>query len=102
MTAVPTLSLLLRPQLVDSTWGRIKGFAAQDNAVWQAGDGTRGYQQITTEFIPIRAKQLLQVYHKARAAAVGMHSAVATRGQQFSSVHRCQLMLSQWLCSAAQ
>lgn len=48
-------------QLVDATWNRIKGFAAMDNAIWKQGDGSRGYQQITTEFIPIRAKQLLQV-----------------------------------------
>jgi hypothetical protein len=46
---------------VDTTWNRIKGFTAADNAVWKVGDGSRGYQQITQEFIPIRGKQLLQV-----------------------------------------
>jgi hypothetical protein len=53
------LTVLL--QLVDTTWNRIKGFAARDNAIWKQGDGTHGYTQITTEFIPIRAKQLLEV-----------------------------------------
>lgn len=52
---------VLTVQLVDATWNRIKGFAAQDSAIWKQGDGTRGYTQITTEFIPIRAKQLLEV-----------------------------------------
>jgi hypothetical protein len=51
--------------LVDTTWNRIKGLAAQDNTVWKVGDGSRGYQQITTEFIPIRAKQLLEVCLRA-------------------------------------
>lgn len=41
-------------QIIDETFGRIRGAAARDNAVWARGDGTRGYAQLTTEFIPIR------------------------------------------------
>lgn len=83
---------LLLLQLVDSTWNRIKGFAAQDNTIWKAGDGTRGYTQIATEFIPIRSKQLLQVGHKPwhnRALQVG--PCFWSRG----SVRRCSLSSTQ-------
>jgi hypothetical protein len=41
--------------MIDETWGSIKDAAARDNAKWGRGDGTRGYQQLTTEFIPIRS-----------------------------------------------
>lgn len=40
--------------MIDTLWGRIKGAAAKDNQVWKRGDGSRGYTQLTTEFIPIR------------------------------------------------
>jgi hypothetical protein len=48
-------------QIIDETWARIKDAAARDNAKWARGDGTRGYAQLTTEFIPIRraGKQIL-------------------------------------------
>lgn len=48
-------------QVIDALWQKIQAVAAMDNQVWQHGDGSRGYLQITTEFIPIRTKQLLQV-----------------------------------------
>lgn len=40
---------------------KIAPIAAQDDMVWHDGDGSRGYQQLLTEYIPIRTKQLLQV-----------------------------------------
>ncbi|KAF6266395.1 coth protein-domain-containing protein [Scenedesmus sp. NREL 46B-D3] len=49
-------------QMVDALYRTIQPVAALDNAVWQRGDGSRGYKQITEEFIPIRGKQLLQTY----------------------------------------
>eukprot|EP00775_Hariotina_reticulata_P008887 gene8887-9065_t len=52
----------LLKQIIDTQWAKISNVAAQDNLVWQRGDGSRGYQQLTTEFIPIRTKQLLQTY----------------------------------------
>jgi hypothetical protein len=42
------------PQIIDETWAAIRDAAARDNAKWARGDGTRGYAQLTTEFIPIR------------------------------------------------
>jgi hypothetical protein len=47
--------------MIDALYTKIQPVAAQDNAVWQRGDGSRGYKQLTTEFIPIRGKQLLEV-----------------------------------------
>jgi hypothetical protein len=47
--------------MVDALYTKIPPVAAKDNAVWKRGDGSRGYKQITEEFIPIRGKQLLQV-----------------------------------------
>lgn len=61
MCYILTPVAVVSSQLVDSTWARIRPLAAQDNTIWKQGDGSRGYAQITTEFIPIRAKQLLQV-----------------------------------------
>ncbi|KAI8471595.1 MAG: coth protein-domain-containing protein [Monoraphidium minutum] len=49
-------------QIIDDTWGTIREAAARDNQRWGRGDGTRGYTQLTTEFIPVRARQLLQLY----------------------------------------
>lgn len=43
-----------RSQIIDETWARIKAAAALDNQKWGRGDGSRGYAQLTTEFIPIR------------------------------------------------
>jgi hypothetical protein len=47
---------------VDELFPRIKALAEADNAQWGGGDINRGYTQITTEWIPIRTRQLLQVY----------------------------------------
>jgi hypothetical protein len=47
--------------MVDALYTKIQPVAAKDNTVWKRGDGSRGYKQITEEFIPIRGKQLLQV-----------------------------------------
>jgi hypothetical protein len=49
-------------QIIDDHYNRIKGVATADNAKWGGGDITRGYTQLTTEYIPIRSKQLLQTY----------------------------------------
>lgn len=54
-------------QIIDATRAKIAPLAAADNALWNDGDASRGYQQLITEWIPIRTKQLLQVCCKASA-----------------------------------
>lgn len=49
-------------QIIDATYGQIKDVAALDKTKWQRGDIARGYQQLVTEYIPIRTKQLLRTY----------------------------------------
>ncbi len=61
---------LLIIQIIDATYTRIKPIADADNALWQRGDPARGYQQLTTEFIPIRTMQLLSLYAPGGADAL--------------------------------
>ncbi|KAF8057939.1 hypothetical protein HT031_005885 [Scenedesmus sp. PABB004] len=60
--AAATAAAVAPAQIIDATRARIEAAAAADNALWGRGDGSRGYAQLVTEFIPIRTKQLLQTY----------------------------------------
>ena len=69
MQALTLLPLLVSPspahisaQMIDELYPRIKPLAVADAAQWGGADITRGYTQLTTEWIPIRTKQLLQTY----------------------------------------
>jgi hypothetical protein len=59
------------PQIVDATWARIRDAAARDKARWARGDGSRGYAQITGEFIPIRCEREVRGRAPANSPARG-------------------------------
>lgn len=87
-------------QMVDALYAKIQPVAALDNTVWQRGDGSRGYKQITTEFIPIRGKQLLETYAPGGAnpllpaAQVPSSSVVIGWGPSDSSSDKKQAFVS--------
>jgi hypothetical protein len=53
----PRIALLVR-----AAWAKISAAAQEDARLWARADPARGVQQVLTEYVPIRARQLLETY----------------------------------------
>jgi len=49
-------------RLVQAHWAKIEGAAKEDARLWARLDPSRGVEQILTEYVPIRTRQLLGAY----------------------------------------